>query len=110
MEKLKGLWAKQWVRYVVVAIVAMGIGGAVASPEPLPPPAPQVVTKTVEVEKKVEVEKTPASCIAALDADNKTFVVIGNGLSNLDFASIVDHINKVSGERNANQADCLSKR
>ena len=51
-ERLSNIWAKSWVRYTTVAVVALGVGGAAATAEP----EEVVVERIVEVEVEVPVE------------------------------------------------------
>lgn len=63
-------------------------------------PTPEPVTRLVKV--------TPASCLAAIEQDNKWFALIQESLGDYEWDRVSVNINANVDQRSSNVADCRS--
>jgi hypothetical protein len=116
------IYRRKWAQIVGTGFLAFILGAALAAsspPEPtvieVPGGEPKIETKTVTKTKTVEVERTPQSCLTALNIASEAFTKAGDALiaasagDSTQFQRFVSWAEEQKPELTVASLDCRSK-
>ena len=107
----KKWYKKTWVVVSGAATLAFIVGAGVGASNPAPAPEPKVVTKTVTKTETKEVEKTPLSCLKALDEAQSAFQIVANVVeATSDYPTMVGEAAQAGFDADADALDDILKR